>query len=111
MEFHHKPVLFEETIQSLAIRPEGLYIDGTMGGGGHSEAIVTTNYFKAQHFLDAVDAAAVYVNASTRFTDGGEFGLGAEIGISTQKMHARGPMGLEELTSCKYIIYGQGQVR
>ncbi len=78
---------------------------------GHSESIVTKNYFTAQHFLDAVDAAAVYVNASTRFTDGGEFGLGAEIGISTQKMHARGPMGLEELTSCKYVIYGQGQVR
>ena len=80
-------------------------------GTGHSEAIITTNYFKAQRFLDTVDAAAVYVNASTRFTDGGEFGLGAEIGISTQKMHARGPMGLEELTSCKYVIYGQGQVR
>ena len=80
-------------------------------GTGHSEAIITTNYFKAQRFLDAVDAAAVYVNASTRFTDGGEFGLGAEIGISTQKMHARGPMGLEELTSCKYVIYGEGQVR
>ena len=80
-------------------------------GTGHSEAIISNNYFKAQHFLDAVDAAAVYVNASTRFTDGGEFGLGAEIGISTQKMHARGPMGLEELTSCKYIIYGEGQVR
>jgi len=80
-------------------------------GTGHSEAIVTSNYFTAQHFLDAVDAAAVYVNASTRFTDGGEFGLGAEIGISTQKMHARGPMGLEELTSCKYVIYGEGQIR
>jgi len=80
-------------------------------GTGHSECIITNNYFKAQHFLDAVDAAAVYVNASTRFTDGGEFGLGAEIGISTQKMHARGPMGLEELTSSKYIIYGEGQVR
>ncbi len=80
-------------------------------GSGHSEAIVTTNYFTAQHFLDAVDAAAVYVNASTRFTDGSEFGLGAEIGISTQKMHARGPMGINELTSCKYIIYGEGQVR
>ena len=77
----------------------------------HSEAIITKNYFKAQHFLNAVDAAAVYVNASTRFTDGGEFGLGAEIGISTQKMHARGPMGLEELTSSKYVIYGDGQVR
>ena len=80
-------------------------------GTGHSESIVTRNYFTAQHFLDQVDAAAVYVNASTRFTDGGEFGLGAEIGISTQKMHARGPMGLEELTSCKYVIYGEGQVR
>lgn len=80
-------------------------------GTGHSESIVTKNYFTAQRFLDAVDAAAVYVNASTRFTDGGEFGLGAEIGISTQKMHARGPMGLEELTSCKYVIYGEGQVR
>lgn len=80
-------------------------------GTGHSESIVTSNYFKAQRFLDAVDAAAVYVNASTRFTDGGEFGLGAEIGISTQKMHARGPMGLDELTSCKYVIYGEGQVR
>nr|WP_290461708.1 glutamate-5-semialdehyde dehydrogenase [Acutalibacter muris] len=78
---------------------------------GHSESLVTRDYFTAQRFLDQVDAAAVYVNASTRFTDGGEFGLGTEIGISTQKMHARGPMGLEELTSCKYIIYGQGQVR
>lgn len=80
-------------------------------GTGHSESIVTADYFKAQRFLDAVDAAAVYVNASTRFTDGGEFGLGAEIGISTQKMHARGPMGLKELTSSKYVIYGEGQVR
>ena len=78
---------------------------------GHSESILTKNYFTAQRFLNEVDAAAVYVNASTRFTDGGEFGLGAEIGISTQKMHARGPMGLEALTSCKYIIYGEGQVR
>ena len=80
-------------------------------GTGHSEAIITENYTTAQRFLNEVDAAAVYVNASTRFTDGGEFGLGAEIGISTQKMHARGPMGLEELTSTKYIIYGSGQVR
>ena len=80
-------------------------------GTGHSEAIVTENYTTAQRFLDQVDAAAVYVNASTRFTDGFEFGMGAEIGISTQKMHARGPMGLEELTSSKYIIYGTGQVR
>ena len=80
-------------------------------GSGHSEAIVTEDYFAAQAFLDQVDAAAVYVNASTRFTDGFEFGLGAEIGISTQKMHARGPMGLEELTSSKFIIYGEGQIR
>lgn len=78
---------------------------------GHSECIVTENYAKAQRFLNEIDAAAVYVNASTRFTDGGEFGLGAEIGISTQKMHARGPMGLKELTSSKYIVYGNGQVR
>ena len=80
-------------------------------GTRHSEAIVTNNYFAAQQFLDRVDAAAVYVNASTRFTDGNEFGLGAEIGISTQKMHARGPMGLEELTSSKFVIYGTGQIR
>ena len=80
-------------------------------GTGHSEAIVTSDYFVAQRFLDEVDAAAVYVNASTRFTDGFEFGLGAEIGISTQKMHARGPMGLEELTSWKYVIFGTGQTR
>ena len=80
-------------------------------GSGHSECIVTNNYTEAQRFLDSVDAAAVYVNASTRFTDGGEFGLGAEIGISTQKLHARGPMGLEELTSRKYVVYGSGQIR
>ncbi len=78
---------------------------------GHSEAIVTENYSNAQRFLNEVDAACVYVNASTRFTDGNEFGLGAEIGISTQKMHARGPMGLEALTTVKYVIYGNGQVR
>ena len=78
---------------------------------GHSEAIVTKDYANAQKFLDEIDAAAVYVNASTRFTDGGEFGFGAEIGISTQKLHARGPMGLAELTTTKYIIYGDGQIR
>lgn len=77
----------------------------------HSEAIVTESYGNAQKFLDEVDAAAVYVNASTRFTDGFEFGFGAEIGISTQKLHARGPMGLKALTTTKYIIYGNGQVR
>lgn len=78
---------------------------------GHSEAIITNDYMNSQKFLDQVDAAAVYVNASTRFTDGFEFGFGAEIGISTQKTHARGPMGLSELTSTKYIIEGTGQVR
>lgn len=77
----------------------------------HSEAIVTNDYTASQRFLDEVDAAAVYVNASTRFTDGFEFGFGAEIGISTQKIHARGPMGLEALTTTKYIIYGNGQCR
>ncbi|MCL1834555.1 MAG: glutamate-5-semialdehyde dehydrogenase [Oscillospiraceae bacterium] len=80
-------------------------------GTGHSEAIVTNDYDASRRFLNEIDAAAVYVNASTAFTDGGEFGLGAEIGISTQKMHARGPMGLAELTSSKFIIYGNGQVR
>ena len=78
---------------------------------GHSECIVTTDYANSQKFTDEVDSAAVYVNASTRFTDGGEFGLGAEIGISTQKLHARGPMGLNELTSMKFVIRGNGQVR
>ena len=78
---------------------------------GHSEAIITTDYNHAEQFLDEIDAACVYVNASTRFTDGFEFGFGAEIGISTQKLHARGPMGLEALTSTKYIIYGSGQIR
>lgn len=80
-------------------------------GTGHSETIVTESYTNSQRFLNQVDAACVYVNASTRFTDGFEFGFGAEIGISTQKMHARGPMGLKELTTSKYIIYGNGQIR
>ena len=80
-------------------------------GSGHSEAIVTNDYANSQKFMQKVDAAAVYVNASTRFTDGEEFGFGAEIGISTQKLHARGPMGLKELTTIKYIIYGNGQIR
>ena len=78
---------------------------------GHSEAIITNDYNHSQKFLNEIDAAAVYVNASTRFTDGFEFGFGAEIGISTQKLHARGPMGLKELTTTKYIIYGNGQIR
>jgi len=80
-------------------------------GTKHSEAIITTNYANSQRFLREVDASCVYVNASTRFTDGSEFGFGAEIGISNQKLHARGPMGLEQLTTTKYLIYGNGQVR
>jgi glutamate-5-semialdehyde dehydrogenase len=80
-------------------------------GTGHTEAIVTRSLSSAQEFTARVDAAAVVVNASTRFTDGGEFGFGAEIGISTQKLHARGPMGLPELTTTKYVVTGSGQVR
>ena len=77
----------------------------------HSDAIVTENAEAAAYFTDQVDSAAVYVNASTRFTDGGQFGLGCEMGISTQKLHARGPMGLKELTSYKYVVTGDGQTR
>jgi len=80
-------------------------------GSGHSEAIITEDYGAAMRFLNEVDAACVYANASTRFTDGGQFGLGAEVGISTQKFHARGPLGLKELTSYKWVIFGSGQVR
>jgi glutamate-5-semialdehyde dehydrogenase len=78
---------------------------------GHSDAIVTEDQSAARHFTAAVDSAAVLVNASTRFTDGGEFGFGAEIGISTQKLHARGPMGLPEMTSTKYVVVGDGHTR
>ena len=77
----------------------------------HSEAIITNDEKAAEHFTASVDSSSVYVNASTRFTDGGEFGLGCEMGISTQKMHARGPLGIEELTTYKYIIHGAGQIR
>jgi glutamate-5-semialdehyde dehydrogenase len=80
-------------------------------GSKHSDAIVTTDEKAAKKFLEQIDSATVYVNASTRFTDGGEFGMGAEIGISTDKLHARGPMGLEELTTYKYVISGSGQIR
>jgi glutamate-5-semialdehyde dehydrogenase len=80
-------------------------------GSGHSEAIITENITTAERFMDAIDAACVYVNASTRFTDGGAFGFGAEVGISTNKLHARGPMGVEGLTTYKYKVYGKGQVR
>ena len=80
-------------------------------GTGHSEAIVTADEAAAERFLAEVDAAAVYVNASTRFTDGGEYGMGAEMGISTNRLHARGPVALEELTTSKYVVRGDGQVR
>ncbi|RDV84306.1 glutamate-5-semialdehyde dehydrogenase [Ammonifex thiophilus] len=100
-------ILAVKVVQSLDEALDHIYRYGTK----HSEAIVTEDYSTARRFLEAVDAAAVYVNASTRFTDGGQFGFGAEIGISTQKLHARGPMGLKELTTIKYIILGEGQVR
>lgn len=100
-------ILAVKVVESLDEAIEHIYRYGTK----HSESILTNNYANSQRFLREVDAAAVYVNASTRFTDGGEFGFGAEIGISTQKLHARGPMGLKELTSFKYIVYGEGQIR
>ena len=100
-------IISSKVVGSLEEAVEHINTYGSM----HSECIVTENYSHAQYFLDRVDAAAVYVNASTRFTDGFEFGYGAEIGISTQKLHARGPMGLRELTTNKYVIYGSGQVR
>lgn len=100
-------VLAVRVVESLDGAMDHIYRYGTR----HSEAIITENYSKARRFMKEVDAAAVYVNASTRFTDGHQFGFGAEIGISTQKLHARGPMGLKELTTYKYIIYGDGQVR
>jgi glutamate-5-semialdehyde dehydrogenase len=100
-------ILAVKVVNSMDEAIEHIYRYGTK----HSEAIITNNYENAQKFLQQVDAAAVYVNASTRFTDGFEFGFGAEIGISTQKLHARGPMGLNELTTTKYIIYGNGQIR
>jgi glutamate-5-semialdehyde dehydrogenase len=80
-------------------------------GTQHSDAILTENYEHAMRFVDEVDSAAVYVNASTRFTDGGQFGLGAEVAVSTQRLHARGPMGLKELTTYKWVVFGDGQVR
>lgn len=100
-------ILAVKVVNSVDEAIEHIYKYGTK----HSEAIVTNNYKNSQRFLKEVDAAAVYVNASTRFTDGYEFGFGGEIGISTQKLHARGPMGLNQLTSSKYIIYGDGQIR
>lgn len=100
-------ILAVKVVNSIDEALDHIYKYGTK----HSEAIITNNYGRAQRFLREVDAAAVYVNASTRFTDGNQFGYGAEIGISTQKLHARGPMGLNELTTIKNIIYGEGQIR
>jgi len=100
-------ILAIKVVPSLEAAMEHIYKYGT----NHSEAIITNNYINSQRFLKEVDAAAVYVNASTRFTDGSEFGFGGEIGISTQKLHARGPMGVNELTTTKYVIYGEGQIR
>jgi glutamate-5-semialdehyde dehydrogenase len=100
-------VIAVKVVESIDEAMDHIYRYGT----GHSEAIITDSYHNGRRFQREVDAAAVYINASTRFTDGGMFGFGAEIGISTQKLHARGPMGLKELTTIKYIIFGEGQVR
>ncbi len=100
-------IISVKTVDSLDEAIEHINTHST----GHSEAIITENEKNAEIFLNCIDSSSVYVNASTRFTDGGEFGLGAEIGISTQKLHARGPMGVEQLTSAKYLIYGNGQIR
>ena len=100
-------IISVKTVDSLDEAIEHINVHST----GHSEAIITNNDDNAKKFMQCIDSSSVYVNASTRFTDGGEFGLGAEIGISTQKLHARGPMGIEQLTSTKYLIYGDGQTR
>jgi glutamate-5-semialdehyde dehydrogenase len=100
-------ILAVKLVDSMDDAIEHIYTYGTK----HSESIVTNDYSRAMRFLKEIDSSAVYVNASTRFTDGHQFGFGAEIGISTQKLHARGPMGLKELTTYKYIIYGNGQIR
>lgn len=100
-------IISVKTVDSLDEAIEHINENST----GHSEAIITDNEENAKIFMNRIDSSSVYHNASTRFTDGGEFGLGAEIGISTQKLHARGPMGLRELTTTKYLIFGNGQVR
>jgi len=100
-------IISVKVVDSLDEALDHIYRYGTK----HSEVIITENYTRAMRFLNEVDAAAVYINASTRFTDGGAFGFGAEIGISTQKLHSRGPMGLKELTTSKYILFGDGQIR
>lgn len=100
-------ILSIKVVESMEVAIDHIFKYGTK----HSEVIITNNYKNSQRFLKEVDASCVYINASTRFTDGAEFGFGAEIGISTQKLHARGPMGLEQLTTTKYLIYGEGQTR
>ena len=116
---HEQPTEDQLRAEFLALEIALAYVDGIDAaidhintyGTGHTEAIVTTDLAAAQRFTERVDAAAVMVNASTAFTDGEQFGFGAEIGISTQKLHARGPMGLPELTSTKWIVYGDGHTR
>jgi glutamate-5-semialdehyde dehydrogenase len=103
---HNDMILNIKTVADLDEALDHIYQYSTK----HSEVILTEDYSVAQRFLKEVDAAAVYVNASTRFSDGNRFGFGAEIGISTQKLHARGPMGLPELTTSKYMVYGTGQI-
>jgi glutamate-5-semialdehyde dehydrogenase len=100
-------ILAVKVVSSMADAMEHI----AMYGSAHTEAIVTSDYDRARRFLREVDASVVLVNASTRFNDGGELGLGAEIGISTSKLHAYGPMGLEELTTTKFVVFGDGQVR
>jgi glutamate-5-semialdehyde dehydrogenase len=100
-------VLAVKVVDSLDEAIDHIYEHSTQ----HSDAIITENYSQAMRFINEVDSAAVYVNASTRFTDGGQFGLGAEVAVSTQRLHARGPMGLQELTTYKWVVFGDGQVR
>jgi len=109
-DYHTEHLSNALTIKVVKNLEEAIEHIGTYGSS-HSEAIISENYTTAERFLNEVDAAAVYVNASTRFTDGGEFGFGAEVGISTNKLHARGPMGINDLTTYKFKVYGQGQIR
>ena len=113
-EQRHVPVMLHRCLDLLAPAlesPSPVVVDATLGMGGHTEAILTRDVACMNRFVAAVDSAAVMVNASTRFTDGGQLGLGAELGISTQKLHARGPMALAELTTTKWIVDGDGQIR
>ena len=110
----HVPVMLTEILDALApslARSGALYVDATLGMGGHTEAILTEDDAAADHFFRQLDSAILIRNASTQFADGGEFGFGAEIGISTQKLHARGPMALAELTTTKWVVEGEGHTR